>query len=85
MSVVLETTEDSRGRRPLPPLAAHRQQLIDSELRRFGSVSTQDLAARWGLSCSSITRDLTQLAAQGRCQRIRGGAVRRSPGARATF
>lgn len=45
-------------------------------LREHGRVSSGDLAARFGVSEDSIRRDLRELASQGLCKRVYGGAVR---------
>src|SRR6201996_8546026 len=61
-------------------LVAERRQLLLDRLGRDGQVIARELAAELGLSEDSIRRDLRDLAAAGRCQRVYGGAV---PGSRA--
>ncbi|KAG1462696.1 hypothetical protein G6F57_013899 [Rhizopus arrhizus] len=57
------------------PLPAQRTQQILEELRQQGRVVAADLARRYAVSEDSIRRDLRELAAQGLCQRVYGGAV----------
>lgn len=56
-------------------LTAQRQQLIQDELNSAGRVVSGDLAQRFGLSEDTIRRDLRQMAANGLCRRVYGGAV----------
>ncbi|MEL6570526.1 MAG: DeoR/GlpR family DNA-binding transcription regulator [Pseudomonadota bacterium] len=56
-------------------LTAQRKKLIQDELDRVGRVVSGDLAQRFGLSEDTIRRDLRQMAANGQCQRVYGGAV----------
>jgi DeoR/GlpR family transcriptional regulator of sugar metabolism len=56
-------------------LVAERRQLLLSRLNDEGNIVARDLAAELGLSEDSIRRDLRDLAAAGRCQRVYGGAV----------
>ena len=58
-----------------PLLPAYRQLLIAAELSRVGAVRTCDLIRRWGVSYSSVTRDLAKLADRGLCERVHGGAI----------
>ncbi|WMJ68084.1 DeoR/GlpR family DNA-binding transcription regulator [Stenotrophomonas sp. 24(2023)] len=60
-------------------LPAERSQLILDELRQQGRVIAADLARRYAVSEDSIRRDLRELAAQGLCQRVYGGAVLPAP------
>ncbi|MXG89385.1 DeoR family transcriptional regulator [Nocardioides sp. YIM 123512] len=60
-------------------LAAERRDLLLTRLRTDGKVVAKDLAAELGLSEDSIRRDLRDLAAQGLCQKVYGGAVPASP------
>ncbi|HED4878662.1 TPA: DeoR/GlpR transcriptional regulator, partial [Stenotrophomonas maltophilia] len=62
-----------------PTLPAERTQLILQELRQQGRVVAAELARRYGISEDSIRRDLRELAAQGLCQRVYGGAVLPAP------
>ncbi len=61
-------------------LTAQRQQLIQNELDHAGRVVSGDLAKRFGLSEDTIRRDLRQMAANGLCRRVYGGAVAPSAG-----
>lgn len=56
-----------------------RAQTVLDLLREHGRVSSSDLAARFGVSEDSIRRDLRELASQGLCKRVYGGAVRAMP------
>lgn len=56
-------------------LTAQRRQVIHTELQRTGRVIATELAQRFGLSEDTIRRDLRQMAAEGVCQRVYGGAV----------
>lgn len=56
-------------------LVAERRQLVLDRLSRDGKVIARELADELGLSEDSIRRDLRDLAAAGRCQRVYGGAV----------
>ena len=56
-------------------LVAERRQLLLDRLARDGKVIARELAIELGLSEDSIRRDLRDLAAAGRCQRVYGGAV----------
>ncbi|PZP62282.1 MULTISPECIES: DeoR/GlpR family DNA-binding transcription regulator [Pseudoxanthomonas] len=58
---------------------AERAQTVLDLLREHGRVSSGDLAARFGVSEDSIRRDLRELASQGLCKRVYGGAVRTAP------
>ncbi|WP_343653478.1 DeoR/GlpR family DNA-binding transcription regulator, partial [Stenotrophomonas sp.] len=57
------------------PLPAQRTRQILEELRQQGRVVAAELARRYAVSEDSIRRDLRELAAQGLCQRVYGGAV----------
>ena len=56
-------------------LTAQRKKLIQDELDRVGRVVSGELALRFGLSEDTIRRDLRQMAANGQCRRVYGGAV----------
>ncbi|MGF6712438.1 DeoR/GlpR family transcriptional regulator of sugar metabolism [Luteibacter sp. W1I16] len=56
-------------------LPRERQQLILDRLRREGKVVAADLAQEFRVSEDSIRRDLRDLAAQGLCRRVYGGAL----------
>jgi DeoR/GlpR family transcriptional regulator of sugar metabolism/transposase len=60
-------------------LAAERRDLLLARLRRDGKLVARDLAAELGLSEDSVRRDLRELAADGLCQRVYGGALPVSP------
>lgn len=53
-----------------------RAQTVLALLREQGRVSSSDLAARFGVSEDSVRRDLRELASQGLCKRVYGGAVK---------
>lgn len=55
-------------------LAVLRRQAILDLLRRYGGMSTHELAKRLGVSEATIRRDLASLARQGLLQRDHGGA-----------
>lgn len=57
---------------------SERAQVVLELLRTEGRVSSGDLAARFGVSEDSIRRDLRELASQGLCKRVYGGAIRAS-------
>ncbi len=57
-----------------PPPAQRTRQILE-ELRQQGRVVAAELARRYAVSEDSIRRDLRELAAQGMCQRVYGGAV----------
>lgn len=60
-------------------LAAERRDHLLETLRRDGKVVAKTVAAELGLSEDSIRRDLRELAAEGLCQRVYGGALPVSP------
>ncbi|SEO75375.1 transcriptional regulator, DeoR family [Luteibacter sp. UNC138MFCol5.1] len=60
---------------PDTTLPRERQQLILDRLRRDGKVVAADLAQEFRVSEDSIRRDLRDLAAQGLCRRVYGGAL----------
>lgn len=62
-----------------PTFPAERAQQILHELRQQGRVVAAELARRYAVSEDSIRRDLRELAAQGLCQRVYGGAVLPAP------
>lgn len=59
-------------------LPQERQQLILERLRMHGRVVAVDLAREFDVSEDSIRRDLRELAAQGLCKRVYGGALQLS-------
>ncbi|WP_254458847.1 DeoR/GlpR family DNA-binding transcription regulator [Xanthomonas sacchari] len=60
-------------------LPQERQQAILQRLREHGRVVAADLAERFAVSEDSIRRDLRELAAQGLCRRVYGGALLPTP------
>lgn len=60
-------------------LAAERRDHLLETLRRDGKIVAKTAAAELGLSEDSIRRDLRELAAEGLCQRVYGGALPVSP------
>ena len=60
-------------------LTAQRRDLLLDRLRRDQRVIAKDVAAELGVSEDTIRRDLRDLAAAGRCQRVYGGALPASP------
>ncbi|QWT21862.1 DeoR/GlpR family DNA-binding transcription regulator [Bacillus sp. NP157] len=60
---------------PDPTLPRERQQLILERLQRKGKVVAAELAVEFRVSEDSIRRDLRDLASQGLCRRVYGGAL----------
>ncbi|MFE6970920.1 DeoR/GlpR family DNA-binding transcription regulator [Isoptericola sp. NPDC057653] len=60
-------------------LASERRDHLLETLRRDGKIVAKTAAAELGLSEDSIRRDLRELAAEGLCQRVYGGALPVSP------
>ncbi|QTE27947.1 DeoR/GlpR family DNA-binding transcription regulator [Pengzhenrongella sicca] len=60
-------------------LAAQRRDELLERLRRDGRIVAKTTAADLGISEDSIRRDLRELAAEGLCQRVYGGALPVSP------
>jgi DeoR/GlpR family transcriptional regulator of sugar metabolism len=60
-------------------LTIQRKSLILDMLRSDGQVLAKDLAHRLDLSEDTIRRDLRELAAEGRLQRVHGGALPAAP------
>ncbi|UYB51333.1 DeoR/GlpR family DNA-binding transcription regulator [Xanthomonas sp. AM6] len=60
-------------------LPQERQQAILQRLREHGRVVATELAAAFAVSEDSIRRDLRELAAQGLCRRVYGGALPPTP------
>lgn len=56
-------------------LTASRRDFIESEIRNMGAVKVTELAEHFGVSPSTIRRDLNELSKQGRLQRVRGGGT----------
>ncbi|QEL54573.1 DeoR/GlpR family DNA-binding transcription regulator [Chromobacterium paludis] len=69
-----------RKERPLASgLPSDRHQYIRQQLQQHGRVLAGELAATLGVSEDSIRRDLRELAANGVCQRVYGGAIALRP------
>ncbi|MFF9131257.1 DeoR/GlpR family DNA-binding transcription regulator [Streptomyces sp. NPDC014776] len=60
-------------------LAAERRDHLLGLLARDGKIVAKDVAAELGISEDSVRRDLRDLAAEGLCQRVYGGALPVSP------
>jgi DeoR/GlpR family transcriptional regulator of sugar metabolism len=60
-------------------LPAQRKEFILDRLRTTGQVMAKDVAAELGVTEDSVRRDLRELAADGLCQRVYGGALPVSP------
>ncbi|MFJ5222110.1 DeoR/GlpR family DNA-binding transcription regulator [Streptomyces sp. NPDC088400] len=60
-------------------LAAERRDHLIGLLARAGKIVAKDVAAELGISEDSVRRDLRDLAAEGLCQRVYGGALPVSP------
>ncbi|MFF8471657.1 DeoR/GlpR family DNA-binding transcription regulator [Streptomyces griseus] len=60
-------------------LAAERRAHLLDLLGRTGKIVAKDVAAELGISEDSVRRDLRDLAAEGLCQRVYGGALPVSP------
>ncbi|MEV8624401.1 DeoR/GlpR family DNA-binding transcription regulator [Streptomyces sp. NPDC051079] len=60
-------------------LAAERRDHLLGLLARTGKIVAKDVAAELGISEDSVRRDLRDLAAEGLCQRVYGGALPVSP------
>ncbi len=56
-------------------LTAERHKFILEELRKKGSVLNTELMRELEASESTIRRDISRLAKEGRCQRVHGGAI----------
>jgi len=60
-------------------LTAERKELLTTRLGRDGRLVAKELARELGTSEDTIRRDLRDLAAEGRLQRVHGGALPASP------
>src|SRR6185503_9732947 len=60
-------------------LPAQRKEFMLERLRADGQVMAKDVAAALGITEDSVRRDLRELAADGLCQRVYGGALPVSP------
>jgi DeoR/GlpR family transcriptional regulator of sugar metabolism len=56
-------------------LTARRKELLLDMLQRDGVIVAKTVAASWQLSEDTIRRDLRELAAEGKLQRVHGGAL----------
>ncbi|WP_295844258.1 DeoR/GlpR family DNA-binding transcription regulator [uncultured Microbacterium sp.] len=65
-------------------LAAERRSRLLAEVRRRGAAAVPDLAETLGVSEMTIRRDLDVLAADGRVDKVRGGARTPQPGVAAS-
>ena len=65
--------QDCRYHRPM--LTRQRKQHILATLQRDGQIVARTLSEELGLSEDTIRRDLRELAAEGRLQRVHGGAL----------
>jgi DeoR/GlpR family transcriptional regulator of sugar metabolism len=77
MSARLRTTVQKRE--GVRMLAAERRDFLLSRLSHDGKLVAKDVAAELGLSEDSLRRDLRELAAEGLCLRVYGGALPASP------
>jgi DeoR/GlpR family transcriptional regulator of sugar metabolism len=62
-------------------LASRRKNEILERVRRDGSIVAAAVAVEWNVSEDTVRRDLRELAADGKVQRVHGGAVLVSPAA----
>lgn len=69
----------SRPRMNTDALPGERQQTILTLLREQGRVFSAQLAVQMGVSEDSIRRDLRDLASQGLCRKVYGGALPAAP------
>lgn len=60
-------------------LTDERLELIHAQLARHGKVLANALATQFGVSEDTVRRDLRELARQGHCRRVYGGALLPSP------
>jgi len=60
-------------------LAAQRRDLLLARLHADGRIVAKELATELGISEDSVRRDLRELATEGLCQRVYGGALPASP------
>jgi DeoR/GlpR family transcriptional regulator of sugar metabolism len=60
-------------------LTARRKEMLLDALRRDGHIVAKTVAEQWNLSEDTIRRDLRELAAEGKLQRVHGGALPASP------
>jgi DeoR/GlpR family transcriptional regulator of sugar metabolism len=60
-------------------LTERRKLLLLAHLQKRGRIVAKKMAEKWNLSEDTIRRDLRELAAEGRLQRVHGGALPASP------
>ena len=56
-------------------LTSQRKQRILEQLLKEGQVLSKDLSVRFEVSEDTVRRDLRELAAEGRLQRVHGGVI----------
>jgi DeoR/GlpR family transcriptional regulator of sugar metabolism len=76
----MEANESQHKEKMLPE---QRRLLIRQMILQAGSVNTEELATRFGVSYMTIWRDIALLEEDGRIHRVRGGAIRPETGASA--
>lgn len=74
-----DTCRNVQERERVRMLAAERRDHLLGLLAREGKIVAKDVAADLGISEDSVRRDLRDLAAEGLCQRVYGGALPASP------
>lgn len=60
-------------------LTEQRKLLLLAHLQKRGRIVAKKMSEKWGLSEDTIRRDLRELAAEGKLQRVHGGALPASP------
>ena len=65
-------------------LTRQRKELLLARLRQDGQIVAKSLSEELGLSEDTIRRDLRELAAEGKLQRVHGGALPASAARRAS-
>jgi DeoR/GlpR family transcriptional regulator of sugar metabolism len=73
----MEANESQHKEKMLPE---QRRLLIRQMILQAGSVNTEELATRFGVSYMTIWRDIALLEEDGRIHRVRGGAIRPETG-----
>jgi DeoR/GlpR family transcriptional regulator of sugar metabolism len=58
-----------------PPLVEARRQMVNEMLVQAGAVTLTELQARFGVSQTTVRRDLSVLEGRGQARRTRGGAI----------
>jgi DeoR/GlpR family transcriptional regulator of sugar metabolism len=77
--------DNADGRVQMPRTSTRRRRDLLVAKLRSGGASIDDLAARFAVSASTIRRDLTALAREGRVMRTYGGAVEPGHGSELTL